>query len=211
METQPTGFWPEPRENPGVCWENMLTPGRDFVAPTVQSENWNHNQNRTTCRCGWSNRCCPAGCPAAGTTASPPHWSTFLLGWTWLWPNLKDTKNSGQVRAEPEPRTRIRTRTGGELTKVGQLELPSLVDQQVLGLQVSVENFPLVAVGQTAEQLEEKQLRQKDQNNELVLLGLLDQTIRPHLDIVNMDDVSTVVQVLLQIFVLKFKNPDNSG
>lgn len=136
----------------------------------------------------------------------------FLLGWTWLGPNLKHTKNSGQIRAEPEPRTR--TRTGGELTKVGQLELPSLVDQQVLGLQVSVENFPPVAVGQTTEQLEEKQLRQKHQTNELVLLGLLDQTIHPsihpHLDVVNMDDVSTVVQVLLQIFVLKFKNPDDS-
>ncbi|MEQ2173416.1 hypothetical protein GOODEAATRI_031952, partial [Goodea atripinnis] len=37
-----------------------------------------------------------------------------------------------------------------ELTKICQFELPSIIDQQVLGFQVSMENFPLVTVGQTS-------------------------------------------------------------
>lgn len=49
----------------------------------------------------------------------------------------------------------------GQPTEVGQLELPSLIDQQVLGLQVSMENFPLMAVGQTSQQLEKKELKTK--------------------------------------------------
>lgn len=44
-------------------------------------------------------------------------------------------------------------------TEVCQFQLSSLIDQQVLRLQVSVENFPPMAVGQTAKQLEEKQLQ----------------------------------------------------
>lgn len=36
------------------------------------------------------------------------------------------------------------------LTKISQLELSSLVDEEVLGLQVPVENFPLVTVRQTS-------------------------------------------------------------
>lgn len=48
---------------------------------------------------------------------------------------------------------------GAKPTEVGQFQLSSLVDQQVLGLQVSVENFPPMTVGQTAKQLEKKQLQ----------------------------------------------------
>lgn len=43
-------------------------------------------------------------------------------------------------------------------TEVGQFELALVVDEQVLRLQVSVEDFPLVAVGQTAQQLEHEDL-----------------------------------------------------
>lgn len=34
--------------------------------------NYNSSTVLTTCRCEWSSRCCPAGCPVVGTTASPP-------------------------------------------------------------------------------------------------------------------------------------------
>ncbi len=44
------------------------------------------------------------------------------------------------------------------LTEVGQLELPNFADEQVLGLDVAVQDPPPVAVGQAAEQLEEKEL-----------------------------------------------------
>lgn len=44
-------------------------------------------------------------------------------------------------------------------TKVGQLELAALVDQQVLGFQVSVQNLPPMTVRQAAKQLEKKELR----------------------------------------------------
>lgn len=46
-----------------------------------------------------------------------------------------------------------------EPTKVGQLELSTLVDQQVLGFQVSVEDLPPMTVRQAAKQLEKKELR----------------------------------------------------
>lgn len=46
-------------------------------------------------------------------------------------------------------------------TKVCQFELSSLVDQQVLGFQVSVENFPPMTVRQTSQQLEKKELRRE--------------------------------------------------
>jgi len=43
-------------------------------------------------------------------------------------------------------------------TKVSQFELPAFVDEQILGLQVSVEDFPPVAVGQAAQDLVEEDL-----------------------------------------------------
>lgn len=46
-------------------------------------------------------------------------------------------------------------------TKVCQFELSSLVDQQVLGFQVSVENFPAMAIRQTPQQLEKIELQRK--------------------------------------------------
>lgn len=44
-------------------------------------------------------------------------------------------------------------RSAAPPTEVGQFELAPVVDEQVLGLQVPVEDFPLVAVGQAAQQL----------------------------------------------------------
>lgn len=44
-------------------------------------------------------------------------------------------------------------------TKICQLELPSLVDEQVLGFEVSVEDFPAVAISQATEQLEHEDLQ----------------------------------------------------
>lgn len=119
---------------------------------------------RTTCRCGWSSRCCPARCPEVGTTASPPRWSRSWLGWTLPGPSLKQVRRTSVLH-------RHERRTGGadpwsvEPTEVGQFQLSALVDQQVLGLQVAVENFPPVAVGQTAKQLEEKQLQGERRKN----------------------------------------------
>lgn len=116
----------------------------------------------TTCRCGWSNRCCPVGCPAAGTTASPPRWSRFWSGWISLEPNLKCALLSTIFKAIKLSKLKLQ----GSLmwreakpTKVGQLELSTLVDQQVLGFQVSVENLPPMTVRQAAKQLEKKELR----------------------------------------------------
>ena len=48
--------------------------------------------------------------------------------------------------------------TGSGLTKVCQFELSSLVDQQVLWFQVSMENFSPMTVWQTTQQLEKKEL-----------------------------------------------------
>lgn len=45
-------------------------------------------------------------------------------------------------------------------TKVSQLQFSFVIDEQVLGLQVSVEDFPLVAVGQTPEKLEHEDLQE---------------------------------------------------
>lgn len=44
------------------------------------------------------------------------------------------------------------------LTKIRQLELPQVADEQVLGLQVPVENPPAMDVAQSTEQLEQKDL-----------------------------------------------------
>lgn len=44
------------------------------------------------------------------------------------------------------------------LTKIRQLELPQVADEQVLGLQVPVEDPPAMDVAQTPEQLEQKDL-----------------------------------------------------
>lgn len=140
-----------------------------LITTGLAGQAWSEEERRrsllTTCRCGWSSRCCPAGCPAVGTTASPPRWSRSWWGWTWPGPDLeeKDPHTSYRMWCQ---RRHIRARASGstargEPTKVGQLELPSLVDQQVLGLQVSVENLPLVAVGQTSQQLEQEELKPK--------------------------------------------------
>lgn len=51
-------------------------------------------------------------------------------------------------------------------TEVGQFELALVVDEQVLRLQVSVEDFPLVTVGQTTQQLEHEDLKEKMENYE---------------------------------------------
>lgn len=45
-------------------------------------------------------------------------------------------------------------------TKIGQLQLALVVDEKVLRLQVSVEDFSFVAVGQTAQQLEHEDLQE---------------------------------------------------
>lgn len=49
------------------------------------------------------------------------------------------------------------------LTKVSQLEFSALVDQQVLRLQVSVKNLSEMTVGQTPQQLKEKELKREKQ------------------------------------------------
>lgn len=48
-----------------------------------------------------------------------------------------------------------------DLTKVGQFEFSSVVDEQILGLQVSVENFPPVTVGQASQDLVKKDLQKE--------------------------------------------------
>lgn len=46
-------------------------------------------------------------------------------------------------------------------TKVSQLEFPSVIDEQILGFQVSVKNFPSVTVRQASQDLEQKNLEAK--------------------------------------------------
>lgn len=46
-------------------------------------------------------------------------------------------------------------------TKVCQFEFSPFVDEQILGLQVSVENFPSVTVPQSSQDLVQKNLRKK--------------------------------------------------
>jgi len=46
-------------------------------------------------------------------------------------------------------------------TKVSQFEFSSVIDEQILGLQVSVENFPPVTVGQASQDLEQKNLEKE--------------------------------------------------
>jgi hypothetical protein len=64
---------------------------------------------------------------------------------------------------------------GKDLTKVCQLELPLLRDEQVLRLDVSVQDPPPVAVGQAAEELEEEQLHVLRVQTALVPLKVLRQ------------------------------------
>jgi hypothetical protein len=47
------------------------------------------------------------------------------------------------------------------LTKVSQFELSAVVDEQVLGFEVSVEDFAAVAVVEAAQQLEQEELRRR--------------------------------------------------
>lgn len=47
------------------------------------------------------------------------------------------------------------------LTEVGKLQLPPLVDEQVLGFQVPVQDLAAVAVGKAPEQLEHENLGQE--------------------------------------------------
>ena len=46
-------------------------------------------------------------------------------------------------------------------TKVSQFEFPSVIDEQILGLQVPVEDFPSVTVRQPSQDLEQKNLKKK--------------------------------------------------
>ena len=50
-----------------------------------------------------------------------------------------------------------KAKSDGELTKVGQLELADLADEEILRLDVSVQDAPLVAVVEAAQQLEQEQ------------------------------------------------------
>lgn len=47
------------------------------------------------------------------------------------------------------------------LTKVSQFELSAVVDEQVLGFEVSVEDFAAVAVVEATQQLEQEELRRR--------------------------------------------------
>lgn len=47
------------------------------------------------------------------------------------------------------------------LTEISQFELPLLIDEEVLRLQVSVQNFPPVAIRQTSQNLEEEDLKRE--------------------------------------------------
>lgn len=46
------------------------------------------------------------------------------------------------------------------LTKVGQFQLPAIVDQEILRLEVSVKDFTPVTIVQTSQQLKEEELRE---------------------------------------------------
>lgn len=92
------------------------------------------------------------------------------------------------------------------LTEIGQFEFSSLVDQEVLGLQVPVENLPLVTVRQPPQNLEEEDLERKEpasfigefRPGEAMLWGS-----SAHLHVVHVHYVPTVVHVLLQVLVLR--------
>lgn len=47
------------------------------------------------------------------------------------------------------------------LTEISQFEFSFLVDEQVLGLQVPVENFPLVTIRQPSQNLEQEDLERR--------------------------------------------------
>lgn len=100
----------------------------------------------------------------------------------------------------------VADRSRSLLTEICQFEFSSLVDQEVLGLQVPVENLPLVTVRQPSQNLEEEDLERKESAS---LIGQL----RPgqatasgssaHLHVVHVHYVPTVVHVLLQVLVLQ--------
>lgn len=52
------------------------------------------------------------------------------------------------------------------LTKVSQLQLPFLIDEQVLGFQVAVQDLAAVAVGKTPEQLEHENLGERKEREQ---------------------------------------------
>lgn len=114
-------------------------------------------------------------------------------------------------------------------TEVSQLELSPLVDEQVLGLEVSVQDLPPVAIGQAPQQLEHEDLRgQKG----LALSPGGTGTERPsdsqpygrgrpleagdtlrrhpgqaHLHIVHIHQVPAVIEVLFEVVVLQREAP----
>lgn len=76
------------------------------------------------------------------------------MGWTLPGPSLKHVRSSLGSQQVPFGRS-----LSVKPTEVGQFQFSALIDQQVLWLQVAVEDFPPMAVGQTAKQLEQKQLQ----------------------------------------------------
>lgn len=52
------------------------------------------------------------------------------------------------------------------LTKVGEFQLSSVANEEVLGFQVAVKNVPLVDVGQTSQQLEQEELENNQKTGE---------------------------------------------
>lgn len=52
------------------------------------------------------------------------------------------------------------------LTKVGEFQLSSVANEEVLGFQVTVKNVPLVDVGQTSQQLEQEELENNQKTGE---------------------------------------------
>lgn len=66
---------------------------------------------------------------------------------------------------------------GISLTKVSQLQLAPLIDEQVLGLQVPVQDLAAVAVGQAPEQLEHVNLSKRGDMRSLVGLGPMWETL----------------------------------
>ncbi|TNN46030.1 hypothetical protein EYF80_043763 [Liparis tanakae] len=102
--------------------------------------------------------------------------------------------------------------------KVGQFELALVVDEQVLRLQVSVEDFPLVTVGQTTQQLEHENLPEGGPfepllpylNGETSVLGLVGEVEMLSWFICSVNSFSSMVSVrgterenrLLKFFIL---------
>lgn len=51
------------------------------------------------------------------------------------------------------------------LTEVSQFELPTVIDEEVLGFEVSMENFASVTVAQSSQKLEQEELHTNTQSN----------------------------------------------